>query len=800
MRIILILFFLLMSSVSWAQEESDLRQLYRQAEEEYAIGRFDASIRLLEQNMSNFSGTLKTSAYRLLSLCWLGKESMPEAERYASSLLKEDPYYSVSINDPLRFVDLIERLKRGEETTITTASQQAESIEEAPVPVTLITEEMIKASGARTLADLLTTYVPGITPIEGEEENVSMRGVYSATQENLLILLNGHRLNSRCTNSAAPDFRISLENIKQIEVLRGAASSLYGNVALTAVVNIITKQGGDVDGFKISYGMGDNQTYKGSLLFGKRNVNMNLLLWASIYSSKGYKHIINHNGEDFYGIIPKDGYIYVDGYNHKPSYDFGLRYQWDNFTVSFSHRYGKRVSAYNNIYLLSTYDYDRYQSISGVKPGRGIASTFGELQYSKLLKNTQIDISASVDYESGTAYNVLGDTLPGIFSNIGNLFYPKGEYIRDSIRVNRGVFQLQQWRNLTLGGEVKILQKYQAGKFYGNILLGAQYEHFNAFYHDISAGDYFNRIIITTANERDYTFSNGEETNMSAFAQIKHYFSPKLIFNGGIRYDFKKRYNNTKMNVFSPRLSFIYLPKDYWNLKLSYARSFVDAPFYYRVSTVVYDGSENLEPQYMDNIQLSSTFNIKPIHLTYDFNLYYSHVSDIIYYSQSNEYTNSGKLDMIGWENNLTFQIPHFMTWANLTYQYALSVKNYSATGHNIHSVPNFIFNVVAEKEFYPFVKNLWINAKLSAYTKQHVPIMNNFLFKGNGEGKYTDLDYRIPGYCLVDLGLRHSLRFMDFKLMCYNILNTKYRQGGDRVPVLQAGRNFLVSITFDIN
>ena len=140
-----------MTSAMWAQEENDLRQIYRQAEEEYAIGRFDSSIRLLDGNLSDFDGALKTSAYRLLSLCYLGKESVSEAELYASLLLKEDPYYSTSINDPLRFADLIERLKRGEETTITTASQQAESIEEAPVPVTLITQEMIKASGARTL-------------------------------------------------------------------------------------------------------------------------------------------------------------------------------------------------------------------------------------------------------------------------------------------------------------------------------------------------------------------------------------------------------------------------------------------------------------------------------------------------------------------------------------------------------------------------------------------------------------------------------------------------------------------------
>ena len=300
-----------------------------------------------------------------------------------------------------------------------------------------------------------------------------------------------------------------------------------------------------------------------------------------------------------------------------------------------------------------------------------------------------------------------------------------------------------------------------------------------------------------TANKRNYSFSNGKENSFSVFAQIKHYFSPKFIFNGGLRYDFKERYNNTKMNVISPRLSFIYLPKDDWTLKLSYARSFVDAPFFYRVSSLVYPGSENLEPQYMDNIQLSSTVKIKPLHLTYDFNLYFNKVSDIIYLSQ-NAYENSGKLNMIGWENSLVYKIPHFNTWGNITYQHALDIENYSSTGNKINAIPDFMFNLVAEKEFYPFIKNLWVSTRFSAYTKQITSISNTFIYKGNMP--YSDPEYRIPGYCLVDLGLRYSWHFMDLNLRCYNLFNTKYKLGGDRVPILQAGRTFLTTISFNIN
>ncbi|MGX8683635.1 MAG: TonB-dependent receptor plug domain-containing protein, partial [Bacteroidales bacterium] len=72
------------------------------------------------------------------------------AEDYVGKLLAADPYYK-AYNDAPRFADMVERLKGGKTSTISTASQQAETVEEAPVPVTLITEEMIKMIGARTL-------------------------------------------------------------------------------------------------------------------------------------------------------------------------------------------------------------------------------------------------------------------------------------------------------------------------------------------------------------------------------------------------------------------------------------------------------------------------------------------------------------------------------------------------------------------------------------------------------------------------------------------------------------------------
>ena len=63
-------------------QESNVRQIYDQAENDYQIGRIEQAMDLLQDNMTSFSGNLKVSVYRLLSLCNLGLDNFEEAERY----------------------------------------------------------------------------------------------------------------------------------------------------------------------------------------------------------------------------------------------------------------------------------------------------------------------------------------------------------------------------------------------------------------------------------------------------------------------------------------------------------------------------------------------------------------------------------------------------------------------------------------------------------------------------------------------------------------------------------------------
>ena len=69
--IILVVCMMLMPLIVSAQEKQNQRQVYEKAEEAYQIGQLDQAIDLLEDHLNDFSGNLRQSALRLVSICYL---------------------------------------------------------------------------------------------------------------------------------------------------------------------------------------------------------------------------------------------------------------------------------------------------------------------------------------------------------------------------------------------------------------------------------------------------------------------------------------------------------------------------------------------------------------------------------------------------------------------------------------------------------------------------------------------------------------------------------------------------------
>ena len=806
-RLLILITSIALSIAAWSQTAADMEQsatdveICRQAEAAYRIGRFDEAVKMLSDNMPSLTARTRSTAYHLLSLCYMEKDNSLEASRYASLLLKENPYYTPTLSDPLRFADLIEKLKSGKGATITTASQQAESVEETPVPVTLITEEMIRTSGARTLADLLVMYVPGMSVVEGYETNIAMHGVYSSSQEKILIMMDGHRLNSRATNSEAPDYRTSLDKIKQIEVLRGPASSLYGNVALTAVVNIITKSGYDVDGTLVKGGIGDNHSYKASFLMGKSVYELDLLVWASVYSSAGEKRQVGIGDEEFFGKVEQPGFMYLNGFNHKPAYDIGVKLKWKDLKFMFTTQYAKKVLPYISVFYPSLYDYGKYRQVNGAKPGRGRETTRMDLVYDKSWGNWSGRISAFVDLESCSNYDIAGDTILPT-----DRYLPVGPgEIMESIDPNKacdyGLYQVQSWNDYTYGGNLQLAYAFKKGKTDGSLLFGSQIESYTMKDNTMMIGDHFDRVLLTYS-DANQSIITGHELNLSAFSQLKLRIGRHIVFNGGLRYDHKQRYNDKKLNVLSPRLSFVYKIDEEANVKLGYAHSFVDAPYFYRATTIAtYSGGSKLDAEEMDGYQLTISKKLPKLHLDCEFNTYYNKLKSIVSFGAPNPsgdmLSNAGKLSVWGVEGTVSYQTPRLQAHAHITYQKVDDNDNYTVINNHIISVADWMANATAKYKLLAWKGNaLSLTANINYQSQQYTPIVSPLVFRG--DSPYSDPDKTLGARAIVDGGMEYTHGSLTASLNVYNLLNTDYYMGSSTfMPFPQQRRHSMIHISY---
>jgi len=129
-------------------------------------------------------------------------------------------------------------------TNVTVASKTVEKPEEAPSSVTVFTQTDIRNMGITSLQELLN-FVPGFQTTrdveQGRADRIVARGRGTALSESVLFLINGQRINDLYTGGASLLNRdIAVENIKQVEVIRGPGSALYGSNAFLGVVNITT--------------------------------------------------------------------------------------------------------------------------------------------------------------------------------------------------------------------------------------------------------------------------------------------------------------------------------------------------------------------------------------------------------------------------------------------------------------------------------------------------------------------------------------------------------------------------------
>ena len=804
-----------------AQDDTKMREVYAQAENAYRIGRIEQARDMLLQNLSTLQGNSRQSALRLIALTYMDEYDIPKVEQYVTLLLQQNPYYSPSAQDPATFIEIVNNIKAGMTPTITTASSQAESLAEVPVPTTLITAEMIKTSGARNLQEVLAAYVPGMNLIDcNDDVNIAMRGIYSNTQEKILIMLNGHRLNSYATNTAAPDFSISLEKVKQIEVLRGPASSLYGGVALTGVVNIITKQGAEVDGLQAKVSAGNYGQVKVDAFFGKRYFDIDLLVWGSGYRNSGERY-----GDEF---------VRLGRIGNHPNYDFGLQVSWKGFQFMYDTHFSQKVAPYTMTSMAKSYDRERYLSYNGLKPSFSNTSHHADLSYSHLLGNLNLRYALTYDKSDYTRYQAISD------SQIPDLAYTLdlNVYQDSLLQKYGGISRYMNGQEHNYGFQVKGNYAYDMGNGHkGNISFGAEYGHFRSddFRYQI---DYdFGKT--TMDNPVILQVGQGSENNADVYLQLKHQWR-SVILNAGLRYDYKSRFDDSKVNELSPRIALILLqPK--WNLKLSYSKSFVDAPYIYRKANIIsvmmiVDNPnpkyvESISPERVHSFQLTFGGNNWIKGLNFEINGFYNRANDLIM-THLLEYKNASKNETCGVELMASYKQPKFtadfnLTWTN-TFKsnlMGLSMGDLVKEAYNTNidannNTPAIMSNLVLGWQVLPQLK-LHTHILFESKQTSHNTDLNNVLLydkeiykaiqcdlAGDEKGSmiareaalalapYTIMHKEMSPRAIVNLGGEYTLGPVTFGLNIYNLFGTSYNRSGMNTNLIpQQGCWFLASV-----
>lgn len=122
---------------------------------------------------------------------------------------------------------------------VVTGSGHHQRLGTTVTPVHVITAKEISEQGISTFSDALTRTMPQISMAPNSMgSQLRLNGLGG---KYILVLINGRKLSGEISNNADLQ-RINMSRVKRIEVLDGAASSLYGSDAIAGVINIITEQ------------------------------------------------------------------------------------------------------------------------------------------------------------------------------------------------------------------------------------------------------------------------------------------------------------------------------------------------------------------------------------------------------------------------------------------------------------------------------------------------------------------------------------------------------------------------------
>jgi iron complex outermembrane receptor protein len=516
-------------------------------------------------------------------------------------------------------ISSLEQLMSTEVTTVTGASKYQQELTDAPASISIVTSDDIRIGGYRTLAEILNRVRGFYTTYNRAYSFVGLRG-FSPLGDygtRLLVLVDGHRLNDAVFEQATlgSDFPVDIDLIDRVEVIRGPGSSLYGTNAFLAVINVITRNGGELKGGELSASGGSFNSWTGRVTGGSKLSNgVDLLISASYRDSAGKQSL------SFPEYAATNNGI-AQGLDGETSWDLLTKVVWRDLSLMLLHQ-------------------NRDKNI----PTASFSSIFNDPGEKSSDRHTLAGLSYSGH---------------GAWANLNaRLTYNRYEYDGDYPLDNAGLRTLNRDESVAewIGSDL------YASRLIGSHLLTAGMEHRWQFTEH-------QRNFDVTPTATMILDDNHRNVIQGYYLQDEYHILENFILNAGLRYDHYDNFGGTT----NPRAALIWKPQNSTVLRLSYGEAFRAPNAYelYYSDQVGIKGNLSLKPEKIRTIELGwEQFfgnNLKTTAIAY-----YSRINDLL--EQSIDpidnlavFKNQSRLEMKGielqteskWENGFSGRVSY---------------------------------------------------------------------------------------------------------------------------------------------
>lgn len=701
---------------------------------------------------------------------------------------------SFSQKDSLSVVDFTEMsLEELMNMEVTTASKFAQKATEAPATVYIVTNEQIEARNYSCLTELLED----IPQIEIQRKShsessqiVTLNGVFG--NEKFLILMDGIRVNSTTGNVHSIGESYSLANIKQVEIILGPASALYGADAFTGIINIKTYKGYENKGIHVNTSYGLYNTTNNSVVFGAGNEDVSFTFTGKYYHSDEPFFPDYYSEYSWYNHYKETGEMMLFGNAVKPeraieqwaiptnSYSAHAKLNIKNFEVGYSrfyesHNNSVASSPENYIFSKKTKWTNHIQNIYLKHSFNSLNEKFG--------LNTTISAHHFKVYPSSLYINQ--------FSAYANAY----KYARDK------TLKIEEQFNYNFSEKV-------------NLVGGLSFEYFNAIpktcdlpyeYDESKAVDeqdvYYPGSNVNNQSGNDLTILQDvyelKYNNIGSYIQLQAEIIKNISLTAGTRFDHNSRYGST----FNPRAGLVIKSIKKLNIKLLYGEAFlapspikayqhygsfypetdVDGEITGLASSYWFLTSPDLEPEKRKSFDANIIYSITP-DFAFSLTTYYSKMTNLIQtagftgetfkgipvdYVERN--INAGKAEAYGGSLRLDYMKP---LSGNLTAGFFAS---YSFSDGNIAGNP-LLFSA---KNTFKAGVNISSKSKFNIYTQ--------FIYRSGSHAYSSTADNQLlsDAFSLVNItGNYLMVNAENVKIQLFvdsfNLLNSKYYNAGN--------------------